>query len=190
MGIAADADGSIYVVAEPFDVVAKLTPDGPFATIAGKLSQSGYSGDGAAAKGAQLNFGTSVFRAGLAVDGGSGAYGGGTYDILGPTGTSLGYKTVAARAGDTVELFGVGFGPTSPTVPAGAAYSGAAPTAGVIQLQINNSPVVPAFSGLTSAGLYQINLVKIPAGLGLGDVPLRATAGGAQTPDGVTISLQ
>jgi uncharacterized protein (TIGR03437 family) len=45
---------------------------------------------------------------------GSGAYGGGTYDILGPTGNSLGYATVAAKAGDTLELFGTGFGPTNP----------------------------------------------------------------------------
>jgi uncharacterized protein (TIGR03437 family) len=50
---------------------------------------------------------------------GSGAYGGGAYDIVGPTGSSLGYPTVAARAGDSVVLFGVGFGPTSTVVPAG-----------------------------------------------------------------------
>jgi hypothetical protein len=43
----------------------------------------------------------------------SGAYGGGSYDIIGPTGSSLGYPTVVAKAGDTVELFGVGFGPTN-----------------------------------------------------------------------------
>ena len=67
---------------------------------------------------------------------GSGAYGGGTYDIVGPTGSSLGYPTVAAKAGDTVELFGVGFGPTSPTVPAGAAYTGAAPTTNPVTLSI------------------------------------------------------
>jgi hypothetical protein len=35
---------------------------------------------------------------------GPGAYGGGVYDIIGPTGSSLGYATVAASAGDTVEL--------------------------------------------------------------------------------------
>ena len=33
---------------------------------------------------------------------GSGAYGGGSYDIIGPTGSSLGYSTVAAKAGDIV----------------------------------------------------------------------------------------
>jgi uncharacterized protein (TIGR03437 family) len=59
---------------------------------------------------------------------GSSAYGGGTYDIIGPTGSSLGYPTSAAKAGDTVELFGVGFGPTKPSVPAGAPYASAATT--------------------------------------------------------------
>jgi uncharacterized protein (TIGR03437 family) len=44
---------------------------------------------------------------------GSGAYGGGSDDVIGPTASSLGYATVAAKAGDIVELFGVGFGPTS-----------------------------------------------------------------------------
>ncbi len=48
---------------------------------------------------------------------GSGAYGGGSYDIIGPTGSSLGFGTVAAKAGDTVELFGVGFGATNPAGP-------------------------------------------------------------------------
>ena len=52
---------------------------------------------------------------------GSGAYGGGTYDILGPTGLCFGYRTVGAQAGDFVELYGVGFGPTTPAVPAGQA---------------------------------------------------------------------
>lgn len=120
---------------------------------------------------------------------GSGAYGGGTYDIVGPTGTSLGYKTVAAKAGDTLEIFGVGFGPTSPVVPAGRLYSGAAATTNPVGLLINNVAVTPAFSGLTSAGLYQINLT-LPGGLGTGDVPLRATVGGVQTPSGVLLSVQ
>jgi len=72
---------------------------------------------------------------------GSGAYGGGTYDIIGPTGSSLGYPTVAAKAGDIVELFGVGFGPTNPTVPAGAAYVGSAPTTNPVTLSIGNKSV-------------------------------------------------
>ena len=60
-------------------------------------------------------------------DDGSGAYGGGTYDVLGPGGDLLGYRTTAARPGDIVELFGFGFGPVSPHVPAGQAFTGSAP---------------------------------------------------------------
>jgi uncharacterized protein (TIGR03437 family) len=119
---------------------------------------------------------------------GSGAYGGGTYDILGPTGSSLGYPTVAAKAGDTVELYGVGFGPTNRTVPAGQAFSGAAPTTNPVSLLINNVSVTPTFAGLSGAGLYQINLT-IPGGIGTGDVSLQATVGGVQTQSGVVISL-
>lgn len=120
---------------------------------------------------------------------GSGAYGGGAYDIVGPSGTSLGYKTVAAKAGDVLELFGVGFGPTNPAVPAGKLYTGAAPTTNTVQLLINNIPVTPAFSGLTAAGLFQLN-ITLPGGLGAGDVALQATVGGVKTPSGVVLSLQ
>jgi uncharacterized protein (TIGR03437 family) len=120
---------------------------------------------------------------------GSGAYGGGTYDIIGPTGNSLGYPTVAAKAGDIVSLFGVGFGPTTPFVPAGQSFSGAATANSSVDLTINNINVTPTFAGLSSAGLYQINLT-VPVGLGTGDISLEATVGGANTPSGVVISLQ
>ena len=120
---------------------------------------------------------------------GSGTQGGGTYDILGPTGNSLGYPTVAAGPGDIVELFGVGLGPTSPTEAAGQAFSGAAPAVNPVYLLINGVRVTPEFAGLSSAGLFQINVI-IPPGLGTGDLSLLAGVGGAQTPTGVVISLQ
>ena len=120
---------------------------------------------------------------------GSGAYGGGTYDIIGPTGTSLGYPTVAAKAGDSVALFGTGFGPTSPSVLAGQAYSGAASTTNPVTVHINNVAVTPSFAGLSGPGLYQLNLT-VPSGLGTGDVPLQGVVGGAQTPVGVVITVQ
>ena len=72
---------------------------------------------------------------------GSGAYGNGTYDILGPTGSCYGYSTVAAKAGDEVELFGVGFGPTDPVVPAGVPFSGAAPVTNAVSLFFDNTPI-------------------------------------------------
>jgi len=120
---------------------------------------------------------------------GSGSQGGGTYDLLGPTGNSLGYPTVAAKAGDSVELYAAGLGPTNPPVQAGQAFAGAAPTTNQVNLLIDNMNVIPSFAGFSSSLLYQINLV-VPVGLGTGDVPLAGVVGGAQTQSGVVISLQ
>jgi len=124
---------------------------------------------------------------------GSGSQGTGSnsYDFLGPTGNSLGYPTVAAKAGDSIELYGVGFGPTTPSVQAGQLFSGAAPTTNKVNLSVNNINVTPSvlFAGLSGAGVDQINLT-VPAGLGTGDVPLVATVGGVQTQPVVVISLQ
>ena len=109
---------------------------------------------------------------------GSGVYGNGAYDILGPGGNCLGYPTVGAKAGDLVELFGVGFGPTTPAVPSGKVFSGAAPITEPFTLYINNTVVTPLFVGLSSAGLYQVNLI-VPPGLGQGDVPIQAWVTGS-----------
>jgi uncharacterized protein (TIGR03437 family) len=54
---------------------------------------------------------------------------------------------------------------------------------------INGKAVTPSFAGITGAGLYQINLT-IPAGAGIGDVPLSGMVGGVTTQSGVVISLQ
>jgi len=113
----------------------------------------------------------------------------GSYDILGPTGSSLGYPTVAAKAGDNIALFGNGFGPTNPVVPIGEGYSGAAATTNPVTVSIGGVSVTPLFAGLSGAGLYQINLT-VPAGLSTGDVSLSASVGGVQTPSGAVISLQ
>ncbi len=113
---------------------------------------------------------------------GSGAFGDGAYDILGPTGDCFGYRTVAASAGDLVELFGVGFGPTTPAVPSGKAFSGAAPITGPFSLYINNVLITPSFVGVSGAGLYQINFV-VPPGLGEGDVPIHRLCRQSDNPE-------
>lgn len=120
---------------------------------------------------------------------GSGAYGGGTYDILGPTGDSLGFPTVAAAPGDNVVLFSTGFGPTTPSVPAGAPYSGAATLNNAVSLYVGDVIVKTTFAGIASAGMVQLNL-RIPYGLGTGDVPLQAMVGGVLSQRGVVISLR
>jgi len=120
---------------------------------------------------------------------GSGAYGNGTYDILGPGGNCFSYRTVGAKPGDLVALFGVGFGPTNPAIAAGKAFTGAAPITDPFTLYINNKFVSPLFVGISSAGLYQINLI-VPSGLGQGDVPIQAWVGNSATQPNKFFSLQ
>ena len=71
---------------------------------------------------------------------------------------------------------------------AGQAFSGAAPAITPVNLLINGVQVTPSFVGLSSAGLFQINLT-VPPGLGTGDLSLVAGVGGVQTPAGTVISL-
>jgi uncharacterized protein (TIGR03437 family) len=96
---------------------------------------------------------------------GSGMYGGGTYDIMGAPNTAP-YATRAAKAGETVVLFGTGFGPTSPTEPAGAPFSGAAPLVNAVMLDLGGAklPLQILWAGLSGPGLDQFNVV-VPSGV-------------------------
>lgn len=125
---------------------------------------------------------------GLILRNGSGAYGSGSYDLLGPTGLIKDLTTVPAKAGDTVVLYGVGFGPTDPAVPAGQLFSGAAAVTGAVTLTINNKTATPRFTGIWFTGAFQLN-VTIPSGLGTGDQTMTATVNGVTSPP-VLISLQ
>ena len=123
---------------------------------------------------------------------GGGAYRNGTYDIAGPTGR-FAYPTRPIKKGEILILYGVGFGPTNPAVPAGTAFSGSAPTPKDFQLQVllGNNLVPVAYSGMVGAGLYQINLV-IPNNTPSGDVPLRIVTPlvQAQSQDNIFLSVQ
>jgi uncharacterized protein (TIGR03437 family) len=119
---------------------------------------------------------------------GSGAYGNGAYDLVGPSGT-FSFNTRPVKAGEALVLYGVGFGPTAPPVPAGKVFSGSAPTVTPVTVTIGGVDAVVAFAGITQAGLYQIN-VTIPAGTGNGDQVLQAMVNGVQTPAGPVVTVQ
>ena len=122
----------------------------------------------------------------IATPDGSGTYGGGTYDLLGPTG-AFPYATRPARPGESIVLYGIGFGPTNPAVPAGAPYAGAAPTRAPVAVSIGGVSTAVAFAGITSAGLYQFNLT-VPD-IGAGEMPLSATVSGAAIAPGGIVSV-
>jgi uncharacterized protein (TIGR03437 family) len=118
---------------------------------------------------------------------GSGAYGGGTYDIVGPTGY-FSYTTRPVKAGEALQLYGVGFGPTDPAVQAGKAFGGAAPANNPVYITIGGVSADVQFAGITSAGLYQLNVVvpDVPGG----DQPLQASVVGFPTQPTVYVTVQ
>jgi uncharacterized protein (TIGR03118 family) len=86
-----------------------------------------------------------------------------------------------AKPGETIVLYGTGFGPTTPSVPDGQLLT--------TPLSLTTLPVVTfggnqaqvTFAGLVSPGLYQIN-VTVPSSAPNGVVQVLAQAGGQTTP--------
>ena len=96
--------------------------------------------------------------------------------------------SVPAKAGDVLELYGTGFGPTNPTIAPGLVFQGSAPTASAVSVTIGGTRATVQFAGLSAAGLYQINVV-VPT-TSSGDQPVVATVSGASTQSGVLLRIQ
>ena len=107
----------------------------------------------------------------------------GTYAL--PAGSVPGVTSRAAKAGDTVVLYGIGFGPVTPNTPAGQIASGVARLDVPILVYFGQTQANVYYAGLApgSVGLYQLNIV-VPAGVSGTAVPLTFTLGpvaGTQT---------
>jgi uncharacterized protein (TIGR03437 family) len=101
---------------------------------------------------------------------------------------SLVSATAPAAPGETILLYGEGFGPTTPPQPTGQVVATAAPLANNVQITIGGQPASVQFAGLVESGLYQFN-VTVPA-LTNGDAPVLATIGGIATQSGVLLTVQ
>jgi uncharacterized protein (TIGR03437 family) len=82
-----------------------------------------------------------------------------------------------ASPGETIILYGAGFGATTPPAPAGKEISTPVPLASSVEVRFGNV-AVNASGWLVGPGLYQIN-VKVPDSQQDGDVPLVVAIGGA-----------
>ena len=84
-----------------------------------------------------------------------------------------------AQPGETIVLYGTGFGPTTASAAGGQSGDSPAPLVTPNQLEIRvGSSVAPVqFAGLVSAGVYQFSIVVPP--LPEGDAPVMAQIGGA-----------
>ena len=102
--------------------------------------------------------------------------------IINGTGAAVsGYTTAAAaQAGDILEIYGTGFGPTSPAATPGLVFTGAYPTTNTVTVTIGGVQAIVLWAGLIEAGLFQIN-VTVPSGLTAGDNAIIATVAGFST---------
>jgi uncharacterized protein (TIGR03437 family) len=110
------------------------------------------------------------------------------YSLLGPASI---VSASPAKPGETVLLYGTGFGPTVPPTPSGVLVNSVNPLQNPSSLQISiggvNAQV--AFAGLVAAGLYQFNVV-IPPSLPNGDAQVVATIAGQSAQSSVSITIQ
>jgi len=100
--------------------------------------------------------------------------------LIGPT--SL--KGTAANGGETIVLYGTGFGTTNPPVPNGLPITQPLklPVAPVIVVEGEVAPV--SFAGLVGPGLY-LFLATMPSGLPAGDAEVIAVLGNSVSPAGM-----
>ena len=84
---------------------------------------------------------------------------------MAPPSLISGVATVPAKPGDTILLFGTGFGPTTPPSPIGQLVQ-VSPLANQVTVRIGGVAADTQFAGIVSPGLYQFNVVvpNVPVG--------------------------
>ena len=100
------------------------------------------------------------------------------------------YPSRPALPGETLEIYGSGFGPTAPAIAAGQMVPASAPLTDLSQLHISigGVPATVSYAGIVVPGEYQLNIV-VPA-LPDGDQPITADIGGVATQPGVSIPIK
>jgi len=98
-----------------------------------------------------------------------------------PPGAIAGVASRRAKAGDTITIYGVGFGAVNPNIPAGQIVTVTNFLVVAPQILFGSTPATVQYAGLASGyvGLYQFNVVvpsvtasdKVPVSFTLGGVP-------------------
>ena len=78
-----------------------------------------------------------------------------------PPGTLPGVVTRQAHPGETIVMYGLGFGPVTPATPAGEIATGLTQLNGTLRVQIGGAAAEVNYAGMapTYVGLYQFNVV-------------------------------
>ena len=111
------------------------------------------------------------------------------FSIAAPSGLISGAASAPARPGETVILYGTGFGPTNPLTPAGQVVAAPAEIdKSQLRVLIGGAPATVDFAGETIAGVWQFN-ATVPAGLPEGDAAVLVEIAGAQSQGNVFVAI-
>jgi uncharacterized protein (TIGR03437 family) len=91
------------------------------------------------------------------------------------------------HAGETIEMYGTGFGPTSPLIPVSQASFPPAVLAQPATATIGGTPATVTWAGLIAPGLYQVN-VQVPS-VAPGDQPVVLSIAGFESAGGVYLPV-
>jgi uncharacterized protein (TIGR03437 family) len=112
----------------------------------------------------------------------------GTYVL--PENAISGISSRPAKAGDEIVLYGVGFGPVTPNIPAGQIVQQSNKLASSFKMSLGGKPLTPSYAGLapTYTGLYQFN-ITIPSATPTGAVRLTFTVDGVNGTQTLSIAI-
>jgi uncharacterized protein (TIGR03437 family) len=102
-----------------------------------------------------------------------------------------GVTTARARPGDSITLYGIGFGLVTPNIPAGQIVQDSNALQSTLQISFGGVLATATYSGLAPGyvGLYQFNVV-VPNVAASDTVPLTFTLAGAKGPQNLVIAIQ
>jgi uncharacterized protein (TIGR03437 family) len=109
--------------------------------------------------------------------------------FVGRSGLIAGVSFRPARPGETVNVYGIGFGPVSPATPAGTIASGLPEIQPRPVFRIGAAVATTSYAGLVPGlvGLYQFNVVVPP--LAPGDHPITVETGGVSANSGLFFTV-
>ena len=110
------------------------------------------------------------------------------WNYLAKPGLLTGASTRGARPGETIILYGTGFGPANPKLPSATVVTDAKPLANNVNVTIGGMTAEAVWAGQVGSGLYQI-MVKVPEAPD-GDQPIVAEIGSVRSPDAAKITIQ
>ena len=103
--------------------------------------------------------------------------------LVGPAGPS----SRPVVPGETIEIYGTGFGATNPAMPTSQLISQPAPLSSPATVSIGGVNAAVQWAGLVSPGLYQLNVI-VPV-VATGDQMVQATVSGFQSPSSVFLPV-